>query len=131
MTRMLLLAALAIAALVLPAAALGHPERATEYPDHTQGAVPTERSSGPALYVCKDNSAKRVRRIFKGKGKKMKRLRRQRLRQVKRCAFEHIQAAVDEAETGHRIRILPGRYLEEPSRAVTYNDPKCPNSDTK
>jgi hypothetical protein len=124
-------AAVSVALLALPALTEAHPERSTEYPDHTLGSVPTQRSSGPAVYVCKPDSAKRVRRIFKGSGRKMRRTRAQRLRQVRRCAFRDIQAAVDAAASNTRIRILPGVYREQPSRAVTFNDPKCPHADPK
>lgn len=34
------------------------------------------------------------------------------------CAFQHIQAAIDAAPDGALIRIWPGLYLEEPSRAA-------------
>ena len=113
----------ALAALVLalcfPAAALGHAERATFFPDHTLASVPKYRTTGPARVVCKADSAKRVRKIFSGSKERL------RLRQLKGCRYRHIQQAVDAARSGDRILIMPGLYLEEPSRRIPVKDPKC------
>ncbi len=120
-----------LAALLLPAFALAHPERTTFFPDHTKGERPTYRTTGEIITVCKPDSRSRVNRLWKGKGAKTSRTRRLRLKQLKRCKFQHIQAAVDAAKSGARIRIFPGVYREEPSRAVTFNDPKCSRDDAK
>lgn len=68
-TRVIVACAL-LAALLLPAGALGHPERPSFFPDHRKREVPEHRTSGPALVVCKPDSAKRIRQIFKGRGPK-------------------------------------------------------------
>ncbi|MCW3012678.1 MAG: hypothetical protein JWO90_3082 [Solirubrobacterales bacterium] len=122
--RALLLALLAL--LLLPAVALGHAERATFYPEHDKGALPAiGASKGRTLIVCKQDSSKRVRQIFRGSGPKTTRLRKGRLRQVRKCKFAHVQRAVDAARSGDRILLLPGVYREEPSRALPVRDPKC------
>ena len=43
----------------------------------------------------------------------------------KRCRFRHIQAAVNKAGNNDRVVVMPGLYLEEPSRRKPTNDPKC------
>ena len=131
MRRIVVIVGLLAGLLLLPAGALGHPERNTFYPDHTKGSVPSDNRGGPALYVCKKDSAARLRQSFKGRGPKRTKALKLRLKQLKLCKFEHIQAAVDAAKTGGRVRIFPGVYNEEPSRAVTFNDPKCPREDPK
>src|SRR3954471_14457996 len=111
--------------LLVPAVAAGHAERATLYPDHSVGAVPKYRSKGPSLVVCQPDSRPRTAVAFKGRSGARKRLRRKRLRLIKRCRFQHIQAAVDAAKSGDRILVMPGVYREEPSRAIPVKDPKC------
>ncbi len=128
---LLILGLLVVAAVAVPMGASAHPERSTFFPDHTKGEVPTYRSSGPSIVVCKTDSAQRIRRSWKGTGPKRTRLRAKRLRMLERCETEHIQAAVDKAKTGDRILIMPGVYREEPSRAVPHNDPKCSFDDPK
>jgi hypothetical protein len=103
--------------------ALAHPERTTQYPDASKGAVPKYRQGGPARVVCKTSSRARINRIFKGSSRRT--LRRKRLRQLRECKYRHIQAAVDAARNGDRILIMPGVYREEPSRAKPVADPKC------
>ena len=120
-----------LVAVLIPATAAAHPERTTFFPDHTKGERPTYPKTGEILTVCKSDSRARVNSLWKGKGKQTSRTRRLRLKQLKRCKFRHIQAAVDAATTGDRIRILPGVYKEEPSRAVPFNDPKCNREDPK
>lgn len=44
---------------------------------------------------------------------------------ARRCKYRHIQAAVDKADNHDRVVIMPGRYLEQPSRNMPTNDPKC------
>jgi Right handed beta helix region len=44
---------------------------------------------------------------------------------AERCKFRHIQAAVNKAGNGDRVVVMPGEYLEEPSRAKPTDDPKC------
>ena len=118
--RSTLLAVLMLA-LVVPAA-LAHPERQAHFPDGSVGAVPKYRKSADQiLTVCKRDSAKRIRRAFAGQ------LERRRLRELKRCGFNHIQAAVNAARNGAIIRIMPGVYREEPSRRNPEPDPRCAN----
>ena len=120
---MVVLALLAL--LVVAASAAAHPERPSFYPDHRKGSVPKYRTTGPALVVCKSDTAKRIRQIWKGKGKKNTAERKRQLRLNKKCRFNHIQDAVEAAKTGYRILIQPGIYREEPSLKVPYPDPKC------
>ncbi len=116
------------ALLILPAAALAHPERASFFPDASKGSVPEYRSSGPSLVVCKPNSRARIQRSWAGHGAVRTRIRARRLALLRRCRFRHIQQAVEAARSGDRILVLPGVYREEPSRAVTFNDPACSGS---
>jgi hypothetical protein len=110
-----------LALLALPALALGHAERKTDFPDYKLGSVPKNRSSGPSLVVCKKDSVTRTKRSWRGDARKTRKM----LRILRRCKFEHIQAAVDAAKNNTRILVFPGVYREEPSRAVPVDDPKC------
>jgi hypothetical protein len=107
-----------------PSFTVGHPERTTVFPNLHVGKVPKVRHSGKALYVCRPDSARLVKKFFDGKQRKL------RLSQVKRCRFRNIQAAINHAKSGYRIRILPGVYKEKPSRRVPvggYEEPPCNN----
>jgi hypothetical protein len=42
-----------------------------------------------------------------------------------RCRFRHIQAAVRRAGNNDRVVVMPGLYLEEPSRRKPTDDPRC------
>lgn len=106
-------------------AAFGHAERLSYYPDWRLGKVPEIRRSGPALVVCKPDSRRRILRIFKGRSRAVRAARARNLKLLKRCRFQHIQAAVDAASNGTRILVLPGVYREEPSRHAPEPDPKC------
>jgi hypothetical protein len=117
--RVLVLVVLAL--LALPAAALAHPERPTQYPDAAKGKVPAYRTTGPSRVVCKPESRKLVRREFRKAPKRL----RSRLAALKRCRYHDIQAAVDAARNGDRILVMPGTYREEPSRRTRHNDPAC------
>jgi hypothetical protein len=109
---------------LLASSALAHPERSTQFPDPSKGAVPKYSGhNAKALIVCKSTSRKRIKKIFKGKAQARK--RRTRLRQLKKCRFHHIQSAVNAAGSNDRIQILPGTYREEPSRKVPVNQPEC------
>ncbi len=118
MRRVLLLTVLAC--LAFAGVATAHPERPTSFPT-TDAKVPTYRSQGPSQVVCKPDSASRLKTIFAKQPKTLKRKRAV----LKRCKFAHIQAAVNAAKSGDRILIMPGRYLEEPSRAFEHNKPSC------
>ena len=122
--RSTLIAAVAVVLLCAPAA-LAHPERETFFPDGSVGSVPKYRTSaGQVLVVCKKDSAKRIRRTFKG-SKRLRRLRDTRLRQLRRCRFRHIQAAVNAARSGAIVRVMPGVYREQPSRRAPEPDARC------
>ncbi|HEX5621470.1 MAG TPA: hypothetical protein VFX51_23805 [Solirubrobacteraceae bacterium] len=114
---------LAVLILVLAApVAFAHAERHAFFPDGSVGAVPKFRSKADqVLYVCKKSSAKRIKRSFRGHLK----LKRKRLRQLKRCHYRHIQAAVNAAHNGAIIRIMPGVYREQPSRKTPEPDQRC------
>ena len=103
--------------------ALAHPERATEFPDASKGAVPKYKHTGAPLIVCKSNSKRLIKKAFKGKSRA--RTKRIRLRQLKKCRFRHIQSAVNRAKTNDRIQIMPGLYREKPSRKVPVDQPEC------
>lgn len=108
-------------AIVVPALSAAHPERTTVFPE-LEGSVPEVRSSGKAIFVCNKGSKSRTKRIFNGKREKL------RMRQLKRCEHRTIQSAVDDAKSGYRIRILPGKYREKPSRRIpvgSFGEPPC------
>jgi hypothetical protein len=110
---------LSLGALTLPVAALAHLERPSFFPDPSRGHVPSYRTTGPALVVCKPDSRTRIERRLKG------RLRQENLRLLAQCRYRHVQEAVNAAANGTRILVLPGVYREEPSRAQPYPDPAC------
>jgi hypothetical protein len=115
------------------------------------GKVPKARSLGSALrrrargdsyVVCKRGSLRRALRSVRSarrKGwkvrptaatkrlskKQAKRLRRLNKRFARRCEFRHIQAAVNRAGNNDRVVVMPGLYLEQPSRSKPTNDPNC------
>jgi hypothetical protein len=105
--------------LSVPPAALAHRERPTSFPDPSAGSVPTTRTSGPSLVVCKPDSRQRIEQSLRGA------VRRENLRLLARCSHSHIQAAVDAAANGTRILVLPGVYREEPSRERPNPDFAC------
>ena len=113
-----LVALLALAVLVLAVDAAAHRERPTTFPDPSRGRVPEVRTSGPSVVVCKPDSAARIARMPDPARARARAL-------LPRCAYEHIQAAVDAAANGTRILVLPGVYREEPSRSKPYPDPAC------
>src|SRR3712207_79709 len=105
------------AALVAPMMAGAHPERPVQFPDGT-GSFPKYRAPSDlanAKVVCKSDSRQRIRQL---RGWHRKR----NLKLLRRCRFEHIQAAVNAAKSGDRNLILPGVYREEPSRAFPNPD---------
>jgi hypothetical protein len=106
-----------MALLALPPASMGHAERESFFPDPDQGAFPTYRQSGPSHVVCKPGSRARINAL------QDQALREKNLRLLERCQFSDIQAAVNAAENGDRILVLPGFYQELPSRAAP--KPSC------
>jgi Right handed beta helix region len=100
------------------------------------------RARGDIYVVCKPNSVRRAVRSIRSarrKGWKVRptartrklsrkaarRLTRINRRLADRCRFRHIQAAVRRAGNNDRVVVMPGVYLEEPSRRRPTNDPKC------
>src|SRR3954451_21521145 len=122
---LLVFVAALLLALVVPAGAGAHAERATFFPDPAKGSRPKHRSSGPARVVCKPNSRKLVKRSWAGKGRKAVKRRAHILKLLKRCRYQNIQAAFDAAKTNDRVLIMPGTYREKPSRRIPVADPKC------
>jgi hypothetical protein len=127
--RLRLLGAIAAGgALALPAAAIAHPERPTRFPDHTRGSVPeyrtTDVNGGRTLLVCKgDASAARIESQVTDPAVKQRNL--ELLAQCRLSGYGHIQQAVDKAGNWDRILVLPGVYLEEPSRAASDDPAQC------
>jgi hypothetical protein len=125
--RWMLLAGILMALTAAPVA-FAHPERHAFFPDGSLGSVPNHRTTAAQIiYVCKKDSAKRIRRVFRGTDAKSRTLRKQRLRQLKRCRTDQIQTAVNRARNGAIIRIMPGVYREKPSLARPEPDPACAN----
>ena len=128
--RLRLLLCALVVSLATPVAASAHPERPTAFPV-VNGVpptteVPTYRSSGPSVVVCKPDSASRLKKEFKSD----KRVLKSRMKTLKRCKFADIQAAINQAKSGYRVLIMPGVYDEMPSRAVpfgTYHEGPCAN----
>jgi hypothetical protein len=101
--------------LLTPGAAQAHEERDVVFPDGT-GIVPGYRTAGPQLLVCKTDRADFESRVAGFDPP----LRQRNLALFDECqagGFRHLQAAVDAAEPGTTIRVLPGLYREEPSLA--------------
>jgi hypothetical protein len=136
---LILLVVFSLAALSSPAGA--HVERPAKFPPGL-GSVPTYRTSGPLLLVCKGlKTAKAIRKLPRG-------LERRNERWHAQCqdhGYRNLQAAIDHVkEQGSRIKILPGRYRELPTagkvgsdcaglemqRPLSYEDQyRCPHVD--
>ena len=125
MRRPLSLLVFLLALAGLPAAAAGHAERSTYYPDGSAGKRPEYRTTGRALVVCKPDSRRLIKASWSGHSARNTKQRKRLTRLMRKCRFRHIQAAVDAAQTGDRIMLMPGTYREEPSRAIPVKDPKC------
>ena len=143
---------LALYALALPASAPAHAERPTFFPDWTKGEVPQYRKTGRQLVVCAADSRSRILKMTKTRrtdrsraARKLRRLRKRNLALRRKCGFRSIQAAVNAAQSGYRIAILPGVYTEPESQPVKRDDAcgpmeengapsyeyqfRCPNAD--
>ena len=94
--------------LVLPAGAGAHAERATFFPDPNLGAFPEYRNYGPELVVCRSDSNRRIQNEIEDPA-----LRRENKRLLSKCRFGTIQQAVNVANNGYRIKVLPGIYTEK------------------
>jgi hypothetical protein len=140
-SALIALAIAALTAIALPATAGAHAERQTFFPDPNQGDFPQIRDTGTELVVCNGTTKRRIQ-AFNGK------LRARNNHLLHRCAYEDIQAAVNDAQNGSRIIVMPGAYGELPSRgpapagcqdvyqrtangqnAITYEEQRqCPNA---
>ncbi|MQA96297.1 MAG: hypothetical protein GEV11_17230 [Streptosporangiales bacterium] len=114
--KIVAVAVAAVAALFVAApAALAHDERPVTLPDGS-GSVPKYRTGGgPELLVCKTDPEAFAERIAGYPAE----VRARNAELFERCrldGFRHLQEAVDAAEPGARILMLPGVYTEEPSR---------------
>jgi hypothetical protein len=98
-----------------PSAAAAHDEREVVAPDGT-GSVPTYRAEGPTLLVCKTDPVDFTARISAFPPELI--AENQALwEQCQASGHRDLQAAVDLAQPGTNIKILPGVYQEEPSLA--------------
>jgi hypothetical protein len=98
----------------LPAAA--HDERPVRTLDGS-GSVPVYRTEGPTLLVCKTDKAAFDQAIA-GFPADLKAQNEALWTQCQANGYRHLQAAVDAATLpGTIIKLLPGRYQEEPSLA--------------
>ncbi len=120
LARILALAAVTAGAvgglvLVSPAgAASAHDERETVPPDGS-GRVPTYRTDGPTLLVCKNDKAGFDQSIAAFPAD-LKTINLTLWTQCQKTGYRHLQEAVNNVkQPGMIIKILPGVYLEEPS----------------
>ncbi len=116
-TRLLgVFAVLGFGVLALAAPAQAHDERPTRQLDGT-GSVPTYRTDGPTILVCKTDRADFDRRIASYPAS-LKADNERLWQECQTTGHRHLQEAVDAAKVpGTNIKILPGVYLEEPSLA--------------
>lgn len=114
------LAALLALVLLVPSVQ-AHVERPSNFPSG-KGHVPTYRTSGPYLVVCKPDTPQRISQyppVLKAYNERL-------YRECAADGYAHIQAAVDAVEKpGTRILIQPGIYREEPSLAKLSADCKA------
>ena len=113
------------------------------------GQVPTARSLGSALtgpdetrVVCQDDSLDLAKKSIKkanqdgykvipsAKKRKLSDRKAAALKKLntdlfEECDYEDIQAAVDDSGNNDRIVVMPGHYIEAPSRAKPTDDPAC------
>ncbi|WP_212833316.1 right-handed parallel beta-helix repeat-containing protein [Catellatospora sp. TT07R-123] len=125
LTRLLSVTAVAVIALLgTQSAAAAHEERPTRELAGT-GTVPTYRTDGPTLLVCKTDPADFATRIA-GFPAELKAANEALWAQCQRDGYRHLQAAVDAAQLpGTIIKMLPGLYLEEPSLAPASGECKA------
>lgn len=100
---------------VTPLRAVAHHERPPVMPDGS-GRVPDYRATGPDLLVCKSDRADFEQRIA-GFPAALQESNRALWDECQRTGYRHLQEAVDQVtQPGINIAVLPGLYLEEPSR---------------
>ncbi len=111
MLKRIPLAVLLVVAVTLAGSAQAHNERAVKFPSG-KGSVPKYRTSGSRLLVCNSTSPRAIKRL-RGKA----RVQNERLHaQCRRRGYNHLQAAVNAVRRqGTRIKVLPGKYFEQPS----------------
>jgi hypothetical protein len=115
-------------ALVPAAAALAHDEREAQAPDGS-GSVPTYRTDGPALLVCKTDLVDFTKRIA-AFPPDLQTANKALWIQCQTSGYRHLQEAVNNVkQPGMTIKILPGTYLEEPSLADPAGD--CAHLDAR
>ncbi len=137
-------ALLVVALLVVAGMAQAHGERRVEFPYHDRD-VPEYRDEGPYELVCKDDTPARIaatdldeidiqlthsaRGLVGDAGPGSVEEWQWKLRETLRwtecmgTGHRHVQAAVDAVPAaGHRILVMPGHYMEEPS-VERWNNP--------
>lgn len=119
MARRTLILAAAVALAAFPAPADAHVERPTEFPAEP-GEVPTYRTTGPSLLVCR---GKPTARAIEALPRKLERKNERLHDRCKKNGYRNIQAAVEHVtQQGSRIRVLPGTYREKPWTAAPTGD---------
>jgi len=123
LTRILALVAITFAGaaglllLSPPQAASAHDERDTVAPDGS-GKVPTYRTAGPTLLVCKADKTDFDKRIA-GFPADLRTINLSLWTQCQKSGYRHLQEAVNNVkQPGMTIKVLPGVYHEEPSLAT-------------
>jgi len=112
---------------LLTGTAVAHPERQAFFPDPNKGAVPGHGGHNKKpLIVCKSNSKRLIKKIFKGKKRRGKRL--QRLGLYKRCRFHNIQTAVNHARSNDRIGAPPKAAAASASGAAVDAGSEAPRA---
>ncbi len=107
-------AALVLGLLFLAAPAAAHDERPTRVLDGS-GSVPTYRTDGPTLLVCKTDKADFDKRIA-GFAADLKAANEALWTECQKTGYRHLQSAVDAVTLpGTNVKMLPGLYQEEPS----------------
>ncbi len=114
--------------LATAAPASAHDERDAHAPDGS-GSVPTYRTSGPTLLVCKTDLVDFTKRIATFPPE-LQAANQALWTQCQTSGYRHLQEAVDNVkQPGMIIKILPGTYLEEPSLAEPTDD--CAHLDAR
>lgn len=130
-SRRRMLIATGVALVFAPRLAFGHAERPIDSPPRPGSVPDLSRKSAHTLVVCKASS-KPTRdahddihaRLETETGEALEQAKREETawhvnaKLFRRCRFEHIQDAVNAAADDTAIKVLPGVYREEPSRAI-------------
>lgn len=98
------------------------------------GLKDTRMQAERTLVVCQPDSMTRLRASLRDQ--KLSRLPKRDRRKkraltalnrtfAKRCGFSEIQTAVNAADSGDTVVVMPGFYTEPTSRAKPHNDPAC------